>query len=121
LVPYLKWGHRIYRAKETISSPSLLQNGQGITFRMIGPIPGPKSQTLCSGWMDYRFTLLDDLPYLLLQGKIQYPMTIPESNDPQPTAPSDLVAANKKGAARCCQSYIKSFKKSGATHREDSI
>jgi hypothetical protein len=79
LVPYLKWGHRIYRAEETISSPALLQNGQGITFRMTGPIPGPKNQTICSGWMDYRFTLLDDLPYLLLQGKIQYPTTVKDS------------------------------------------
>ena len=75
LLPYVKWKNKTYRAKAKIIRKSRTDDGRSQSIQIAGPLPGPLNHTISNGWMDYNFTLLDDLPYLMVKGTIQYPLT----------------------------------------------
>ncbi|MBU0995285.1 MAG: hypothetical protein KJ737_22545 [Proteobacteria bacterium] len=78
-MPYLRWNDAIYKAKGTIISYATSKDRRSQSFDITGPIPGPRHRTIMSGWMNYRFTLIEDLPYVFLKGTIQYPTTEKEN------------------------------------------
>jgi hypothetical protein len=75
LLPHLKWGGRIYRAQGATSAVQVGADGRTTSLRVTGLFPGPAGHTLSDGWLVYQFTLIDDLPYLMVQARIQYPST----------------------------------------------
>ncbi|MEA3437683.1 MAG: hypothetical protein U9R43_14535 [Thermodesulfobacteriota bacterium] len=76
LLPHLKWDGQSFQARAKVIVNQPVTDGQSASFRVAGPLPGPSGRTLSEGWMDYTFTMVSDLPYLLVQAKIRYPSTI---------------------------------------------
>jgi hypothetical protein len=89
LLPYLKWKNKTYGAKAKIIQKSRTDDGRFVSVRIAGPLSGPLNHTISNGWMDYNFTLLDDLPYLVVKGTIQYPLT--RENDILKAGVSELI------------------------------
>lgn len=75
LLPHIKWSGRTYRAQSRYSDGHVSADGRSATFKVTGRFSGPVGATLSDGSLAYRFTLIDDLPYLLVQASIQYPST----------------------------------------------
>ncbi len=75
LLPHLKWDGRSLSAGAAVVSRNAAADGRSASFRVAGPLPGPAGRTLSDGWMDYSFTMIADLPYLLVRGTIRYPST----------------------------------------------
>jgi hypothetical protein len=75
LMPWIKWGDKTFQAQGTITVEHPTVDWRSASIRVTGPLPGPIEHTLSQGWMDYRFTLLSDLPYLMVQARIRYPST----------------------------------------------
>ena len=75
LMPYIRWGHQTFQAGKTIRSEFHRTDKHCVSLRMAGPVPGPMKQTQAPGWMDYRLTLIGDLPYLMVNARIKYPAT----------------------------------------------
>ena len=75
LMPYVRWQNKTYKAKAEIIQNTRTNDGRLVSIQIAGPLPGPLNQTISNGWIDYHFTLLDDLPYLIVKGTIQYPLT----------------------------------------------
>ncbi|MBT8342498.1 MAG: hypothetical protein HKP58_19450 [Desulfatitalea sp.] len=76
LIPYIRWEGKIYPAIPEVHIEKKATENSPTVLRMTGSIPGPAGQTQRNGWFDYRLTLVDDLPYLILQGSVQYPTTV---------------------------------------------
>jgi hypothetical protein len=95
LLPYLKWKNETYRAKAKIIRKARTDNGRSVSIQITGPLPGPFKHTISNGWMDYNFTLLDDLPYLMIKGTIQYPLT--KENDILKADVPDLIRRMDSG------------------------
>jgi hypothetical protein len=75
-MPWLKWGERIFPAQGTVQPVTADIEQNTSSLRMAGPWPGPVEYTRSSnGWMDYRFTLVPDRPYLVVQADLRYPST----------------------------------------------
>ncbi len=76
LVPYVRWKGKVYPARPEIRLMMKKDKSSPTALRMSGSFPGPAGQTRSNGWFDYRLTLVDDLPCLILQGTVRYPTTI---------------------------------------------
>ncbi len=76
LMPYAKWGDQTLQGRgitsKVRSSPA---KGGAVSMRMTGSLPGPEQHTISDGRLDYQYTLIADLPYLLVQGTLVYPST----------------------------------------------
>ncbi len=75
LMPYLKWDGRTLGVRGALGTARCGADGRTASFRLSGPLPGPEGHTVSDGWMDYRYTVMAGSPYLLVQGRIQYPST----------------------------------------------
>lgn len=75
LLPHLKWGDRVYSARGTSSAGHAGVDHRSASLQVKGRFPGPAGYSLSDGSMTYRFTLMEDRPYLFVNTKIQYPVT----------------------------------------------
>ncbi len=113
-MPYLKWGDKIFRAEGRITGQSVGKDGKSVSFHMAGILPGPNGHSLSDGWMDYRITLLEGQPYLLLEGNLRYPATEKQSIF-KPSIPG-LVRRFDANWQDVAPAEIKFSPQSGAAH-----
>lgn len=52
------------------------QNDHTAMVRMTGDWIGPENRTLSPGSVNYTFSLMEDPPYLFVQGEVRYPATV---------------------------------------------
>ncbi|MDA8142201.1 MAG: hypothetical protein M0036_26445 [Desulfobacteraceae bacterium] len=73
--PYLRWAGQSYPARPLLKLDKAPHGGHYASLRMTGPFPGPWDHTQSDGWVDYRFVLMEQLPYVIVQGTVHYPTT----------------------------------------------
>ena len=75
LVPYIVYQGKQYRpGRLTVTVEQTGRHGVA-ALRLQGPWNGPQAMTRAPGWVDYRLRLLQDVPYLFVDGCIRYPDT----------------------------------------------
>lgn len=79
LIPYLTYGRRTRHAQAAIRKHRVSEDGGAASVTLTGALPAPSPHGTHAGWMDYRLSLVGGLPYLLVEGGIDYPAT--ERND----------------------------------------
>ncbi|MBR9982880.1 MAG: hypothetical protein KFF50_17745 [Desulfatitalea sp.] len=75
LMPYLEYDGQRLMASDLEVVGHTAADGRSASMRISGPLPAPRNGGICDGWLDYRFTVTDGLPYLLLDGRLLYPTT----------------------------------------------
>ena len=75
LIPYLKYDQQVLHAESAIQQGQISMDGLSASISLAGKFSGPPSHAYRAGRMDYRLTLMANLPYLLVQGRITYPST----------------------------------------------
>jgi hypothetical protein len=74
LMPYIRYGG-MKESPETFTADAA-QNDRTAVVRMTGDWSGPENRTLSPGSVNYTFSLMEDLPYLFVQGDVRYPATV---------------------------------------------
>lgn len=75
LLPYIRYrGLRLSPGKLTITVEQTGADGVG-AIRIHGVWDGPKGSTRAPGWLNYRLRLMRGIPYLFIDGEVQYPDT----------------------------------------------
>nr|WP_319494158.1 hypothetical protein [uncultured Desulfobacter sp.] len=74
LMPYIRYGG-MKKSPGTLTADTA-QNDRTATVRMTGDWTGPENRTLSPGSVNYTFSLVEDLPYLFVQGEVRYPATV---------------------------------------------
>ena len=74
LMPYIRYGG-IKKSPGTLTADTT-QNDRTAVVTMTGDWKGPENRTLSTGSVNYTFSLVDDLPYLFVQGEVRYPATV---------------------------------------------
>jgi hypothetical protein len=75
LLPYLVHDGQRLQASDLDVTARTAVDGRSASVRISGPLPAPRNGGICDGWLDYRFTVTEGLPYLLLDGRLLYPTT----------------------------------------------
>ena len=75
LIPYLKYAQKTLPAEAALQQRTVSRDGLSASVTLAGTLPAPASNAHKAGWMDYRLTLVSDLPYLLVEGRVDYPTT----------------------------------------------
>ncbi len=75
LTPWFRYDGRMIEFEPESVRIETAPDGMSGSIRVEGKTPGPKKGGVSGGYFDYRFTVVADRPYLLLDGKIQYPST----------------------------------------------
>ena len=75
LIPYLKYGQKTLPAEAALQQRTVSRDGLSASVTLAGALPATSSHAYKAGWMNYRLTLVADLPYLLVEGRIDYPTT----------------------------------------------
>ena len=70
LMPSFTYHNHVFEAQKT-----RVERIGPRSVRITGELQGPGIKTVSHGYIDYRLTLIDDLPYLVVQGSIRYPAT----------------------------------------------
>ncbi|MBN1850672.1 MAG: hypothetical protein JW932_19030 [Deltaproteobacteria bacterium] len=107
LLPYFKWNDRAFQARGAVQPEHPTAEGQPVHIRLAGPFPGPIGRTLSEGWMDYRFSLMPGLPYVMIQGKIKYPTT--QADDILKAATPGLIRRADMGWQEAAPAEIRFF------------
>ena len=74
LMPYIRY-NGMKESPGTLTADAA-QNDRTAVVRMTGDWTGPKNRTLSPGSVNYTFSLMEDLPYLFVQGDVRYPATV---------------------------------------------
>jgi hypothetical protein len=75
LLPYFVHDGQRLQASDLEVAVQTAADGRSASVRISGPLPAPRNGGICDGWLDYRFTVTEGLPYLLLEGRLLYPTT----------------------------------------------
>lgn len=75
LVPYFRYEDKVYAPSHLDVSIPETGRSKAESLMVTGRWEGPDGHTLSSGSADYSFSLIEDLPYLFVEGRIQYPGT----------------------------------------------
>nr|WP_319395636.1 hypothetical protein [uncultured Desulfobacter sp.] len=74
LMPYIRYGG-MKKSPGTLTADTA-QNDRTAVVKMTGEWTGPEDRTLSMGSVNYTFSLVEDLPYLFVQGEVRYPATV---------------------------------------------
>jgi hypothetical protein len=74
LMPYIRYGG-MRKSPGTLTADAT-QKDRTAVVRMTGDWSGPENRTLSPGSIQYTFSLMEDLPYLFVQGEVRYPATV---------------------------------------------
>ena len=75
LTPYIVYAGEINAPQKITLQPSGAPCQGVVATRVTGTWPGPSGRTHHPGRFDYTFSVVDDLPYLFLRGRLAYPRT----------------------------------------------
>jgi hypothetical protein len=75
LMPYIRYGDRIYGVDAVHHQRWVSADGTSASVRLTGAFSGPSDTIQSPGAMDYTLHLMADCPYLVLEGRLQYPAT----------------------------------------------
>jgi len=94
LLPRLTYDQRPLTVASALKQLHPAADGQSASISLTGAMPAPSARGGAAGWMDYRFTLLADHPWLLIEGRITYPATeradLFKAGEPGLAQPADM-------------------------------